>query len=440
MFYRNLIFVLFFSIFLSCSDDLYVEPALKIPIINIEINNFEEINSKDDYVKGTFEFNSGDYDFEDFVQPIKIRGRGNSTWDMPKKSYQFKLDEKHNLFNFPEDKKWLMLANYSDKTMLRNALAFELGYLSKLDWTPNYHFAEVVINGKAKGLYQFTEKVETGNDNYIRHGDAGSIRTFLNVANGANAYSFPYGITSANTGNTVVLRNASGNFNAGTITATLSGNATTASSSLKFMSTSHNGTYWLTNNWDGSYWKIDSNHSSGTRVDYANNAGVATSANSVAYGNVTGTPFIPTHTSQLTNNSGFVTSSGFVNGNALSATTGTFSSTLTSAGDIIAYYSSDERLKDNVQVIDGALEKVSKLRGVEFDWNDKQDTYEGHDIGVIAQDVEAVAPELVQTREDGFKAVKYEKLTALLIEAVKELKEENKQIRDELEKLRSINS
>ena len=111
-----------------------------------------------------------------------------------------------------------------------------------------------------------------------------------------------------------------------------------------------------------------------------------------------------------------------------------------STGDIVAYYSSDERLKDNIQVIDGALEKVSKLRGVEFDWNDNQDTYEGHDIGVIAQDVEAVAPELVQTRDDGYKAVKYEKLTALLIEAVKELKEENKQIRDELEKLRSINS
>mgnify|MGYP001590381203 FL=1 len=175
VFYRKLIFVLFFSIFLSCSDDLYVEPALKIPTINIEINNFEEINSKDDYVKGTFEFNSRGYDFEDFVQPIKIRGRGNSTWDMPKKSYQFKLEEKHNLFNFPEDKKWLMLANYSDKTMLRNALAFELGYLSKLDWTPNYHFAEVVINGKAKGLYQFTEKVETGDSNRVQIGDEGYL-------------------------------------------------------------------------------------------------------------------------------------------------------------------------------------------------------------------------------------------------------------------------
>jgi hypothetical protein len=44
--------------------------------------------------------------------------------------------KKYNLFNLPEDKKWLMLANYSDKTMIRNAIAFELGYLSSLDWTP----------------------------------------------------------------------------------------------------------------------------------------------------------------------------------------------------------------------------------------------------------------------------------------------------------------
>ncbi len=58
----------------------------------------------------------------------------------------------------PEDKKWLMLANYSDKTMIRNAIAFELGYLSSLDWSPGFHFAEVSINGESKGLYQFTEK------------------------------------------------------------------------------------------------------------------------------------------------------------------------------------------------------------------------------------------------------------------------------------------
>jgi hypothetical protein len=97
------------------------------------------------------------------------------------------------------------------------------------------------------------------------------------------------------------------------------------------------------------------------------------------------------------------------------------SGVIRAANDIVAFYSSDERLKDNVSNIPNALDKVESLRGVEFDWNDKQEVYEGHDIGVIAQDVEKVLPEIVEDRDNGYKAVKYEKLTAVLIEAVKEL-------------------
>jgi len=92
--------------------------------------------------------------------------------------------------------------------------------------------------------------------------------------------------------------------------------------------------------------------------------------------------------------------------------------------DVVAFYSSDKRLKDNIKPIEGALDKVCKLGGYEFDWNAKQDVYEGHDIGVIAQEVEAVFPELVTDRDNGFKAVKYEKLVPALIEAIKELKNE----------------
>jgi len=94
---------------------------------------------------------------------------------------------------------------------------------------------------------------------------------------------------------------------------------------------------------------------------------------------------------------------------------------LFAGGDVVAYASSDERLKDNVVEISNALDRVEKLRGVSFDWNDKQSVYSGHDIGVIAQDVEEVLPELVENRDNGYKAVKYDKLTAVLIEAVKEL-------------------
>ena len=93
---------------------------------------------------------------------------------------------------------------------------------------------------------------------------------------------------------------------------------------------------------------------------------------------------------------------------------------LSSTNDIIAYASSDERLKENITPISKPLDKLKKIGGYEFDWNDKQNVHEGHDVGVIAQEVEAILPELVQTRDSGYKAVSYEKLVALLIEAVKE--------------------
>lgn len=80
---------------------------------------------------------------------------------------------------------------------------------------------------------------------------------------------------------------------------------------------------------------------------------------------------------------------------------------------------SDERLKKNIKPIEGALDKVTKLVGVEFDWvnTDKKS------IGVIAQQVEEVVPELVHTNSKGYKSVSYGNLAALLIEAIKELHE-----------------
>ena len=94
------------------------------------------------------------------------------------------------------------------------------------------------------------------------------------------------------------------------------------------------------------------------------------------------------------------------------------------SNDIVAYSTSDQRLKENVTPIENALEKVKTLTGVEFDW--KEETahvhgYHGHDVGVIAQDVQAVLPEAVRTNDSGYLSVRYEKMIALLIEANKEL-------------------
>ena len=106
--------------------------------------------------------------------------------------------------------------------------------------------------------------------------------------------------------------------------------------------------------------------------------------------------------------------------------------------DVVAFYSSDENLKDNIKELQSPLEKLSRIRGVTFDWNDNQDTYEGSDIGVIAQEVQRQFPELTTIRSDGYMAVKYEKLTAVLIAAVNELAAEVKENRDVIEFVKNI--
>ena len=98
--------------------------------------------------------------------------------------------------------------------------------------------------------------------------------------------------------------------------------------------------------------------------------------------------------------------------------------------DITAFYSSDVALKENIEEIPSALDMVDKIRGVFFDWKDDyiesrggEDGYfvRKHDVGLIAQEVEEVLPEIVGTRQDGIKAIKYDRLVPLLLQAIKEL-------------------
>lgn len=107
-------------------------------------------------------------------------------------------------------------------------------------------------------------------------------------------------------------------------------------------------------------------------------------------------------------------------------------------GDVVAYYSSDERLKDNITPISGCLEKVLSLDAIEFDWNENQQTYSGHDIGLIAQQVQEIAPEIVTERKNGYLAVKYEKMIPLLVGATQEqdtqIQELEKQVQELIDK------
>jgi len=116
-------------------------------------------------------------------------------------------------------------------------------------------------------------------------------------------------------------------------------------------------------------------------------------------------------------------------GTAASGTTGQIRAT----NDVTAFYSSDVALKENITNIPDPIESLKKLNGVLFDWKEdwikKQGGEDGYfvrkkDVGVIAQEVEKVLPEAVAQRPDGVKAVKYDRLTCLLIEAVKKLSDQ----------------
>ena len=107
--------------------------------------------------------------------------------------------------------------------------------------------------------------------------------------------------------------------------------------------------------------------------------------------------------------------------------------------DITAYYSSDIRLKENIHSLKGTLEKLDSIRAVSYDWKELTEeerktvhSHTGSDIGVIAQEVEEVFPDLVEDRPNGYKAVNYEKLSAVLLSAVKELKQEVEELKQKI--------
>lgn len=91
---------------------------------------------------------------------LSIRGRGNTSFEMPKRSFKINFTDKVNLLGMPENKDWALLANYSDKTLLKNYIAFKLSEWLDLSYTPRTQFVELFLNGGYRGVYQVTETVE----------------------------------------------------------------------------------------------------------------------------------------------------------------------------------------------------------------------------------------------------------------------------------------
>jgi len=115
-------------------------------------------------------------DVETFSARMKIRGRGNSTWDLSsKKPYKIKLEEKSQLLGMPSDKEWCVLANYSDKTLIRNLLAMEMSRICNFPWTPKMMSVKLYMNGKYQGVYTFSEHKKVSKNRVNIDTDEGEV-------------------------------------------------------------------------------------------------------------------------------------------------------------------------------------------------------------------------------------------------------------------------
>ncbi|MDR0866278.1 MAG: CotH kinase family protein [Candidatus Symbiothrix sp.] len=141
----------------------FAQQLTDLPTFHIHTAGNTSITSKTNYVQGTLTINSSNEQENVTGLPLGIRGRGNSTWGMPKKPYRIKLDQKNNLLGLPaKEKDWVLLANYADKTLIRNALAFKIGELLTMEFSPSFRFVDVVLNGSFLGNYMLTDQIEVG--------------------------------------------------------------------------------------------------------------------------------------------------------------------------------------------------------------------------------------------------------------------------------------
>ena len=137
------------------TEGLIVKTGL--PIIYLDTES--EIVSKDDYVNGTLRVNGRGVAAGLDETSCQVKGRGNTTWTWPKKPYLIKFDKKQSLFGMPKHKRYILLANFLDRTMMRNLVAMKVSSMTRLDWTPRCQSVELVLNGKHVGNYLLIEQV-----------------------------------------------------------------------------------------------------------------------------------------------------------------------------------------------------------------------------------------------------------------------------------------
>ena len=141
--------------------------AADLPVLYITTPDGSAITSKEEWREGcrlriVLPDGTTAYDSD----KAALKGRGHSTFTKPKKPFAIKLDEKSGLLGMEKGKRWVLLANFMDHSLLRNKLAFSIARQTSLAWTPDSRFVDVVVNGKPQGCYLLCEQIRV-NENRV---------------------------------------------------------------------------------------------------------------------------------------------------------------------------------------------------------------------------------------------------------------------------------
>lgn len=144
----------------SEGDDSQFYTPTNLPAVIINTEGAKTIDSKETYLPGIISvISEAGKNF--YSDSLEVRGRGNASWNFPKKPYKLKLANKKRLLDMPaKARKWTLINNYGDKTLMRNALAFKISEAIGMDYTPACRLVDVIVNGEYEGTYQLCDQIE----------------------------------------------------------------------------------------------------------------------------------------------------------------------------------------------------------------------------------------------------------------------------------------
>ena len=159
--------------YLPIDDTEY--PYAGIPRIVIETENYRQIRDRETEIPAKLQI-WGEHAPESEIMKLTIRGRGNTSWtNMPKKSYKIEFIDKQSMLGMPKDRDWALIANYADKTLMRNYLMYHLSAELDAYYAPRCEFVEVYLNKEYLGVYLLTETIKIGKNR-------------VNIPNNENSY------------------------------------------------------------------------------------------------------------------------------------------------------------------------------------------------------------------------------------------------------------